>query len=208
MKKNPPYRYTVRCSIYSEFPMDMLRHDSAEAASPADAELIRMLNERQIADCKDKHVLIELVSDWRGAPNTARWESFGCQVVKNDNPYRDISRDREVDPGELRRRLLGKINTAVLKHQGEYMKEPTLQVLREAINVCGQDQPHRENAIGRCIGARTMLMVLAFEYPVDDLAEALNCAALVLAADEVLVIKGMAEQVDLAVEALNPKVAA
>lgn len=85
--------YVVEASKYGEFPLDMLRYDSAEAASPEDATLIERLN--VFGSDKDdlpKRVRVTLRTASRFAPTVARWESFGCKVVECSDPTVMLSR--------------------------------------------------------------------------------------------------------------------
>lgn len=85
--------YVVETSKYGEFPLDMLRYDSAEAASPEDATLIERLN--AFGSDKDdlpKRVRVTLRTASRFAPTVARWESFGCKVVECSDPLIPLGR--------------------------------------------------------------------------------------------------------------------
>lgn len=75
------------------FPLDMLRHDLAEAAGPDDERLIARMS-GAVSDDEfgvDRTVTIELVMEageatrarprGRWIPNHRRWESFGWRVV-------------------------------------------------------------------------------------------------------------------------------
>lgn len=86
--------YVVETSKFGEFPLDMLRYDSAEAASPEDAGLIERLND-YMGPGKEglpKRVRVTLKTDSRFAPNVARWESFGCKVVECSDPLIPLGR--------------------------------------------------------------------------------------------------------------------
>jgi hypothetical protein len=80
--------YVVETSKFGEFPMDMLRYDSAEPATPEDAGLIERLND-YMGPGKEglpKRVRVTLKTASRHAPAVGRWESFGCKVVECSDP--------------------------------------------------------------------------------------------------------------------------
>lgn len=87
--RNPKTQaYTVR-GIWP-FPVDMLRHDDARAASEADQEIITRLSREYAEHCDDfKPVDVGLVREiahkW-STPNFKRWESFGWRVVPESCP--------------------------------------------------------------------------------------------------------------------------
>lgn len=71
------FTYTVRGSW--PFPVDMLRHDIARAATDADQAIIDRLSADHAEGREDfRPVDIHLVAESK--PNTARWESFGWSV--------------------------------------------------------------------------------------------------------------------------------
>lgn len=61
------------------FPLDMLRHDQSEAATPADQVMIDRLSGDHAPDADAFHnVSITLTGP--NKPNTARWESFTWSI--------------------------------------------------------------------------------------------------------------------------------
>ncbi|UTC28892.1 hypothetical protein MARCHEWKA_03800 [Brevundimonas phage vB_BpoS-Marchewka] len=87
------HTFTVELRYSAEFPMDMLRYDSATAATVDDQALINiMANPHTDRSQLNKTVHITLTSSDRHAPHTLRWESFGVRVIETDNPYGEISR--------------------------------------------------------------------------------------------------------------------
>ena len=71
------------------FPTDMLRRDGAKPASVYEAGLIEGLSGDMGPDDRCALRRIHLISeDVRGAPLTARWESFGWRVVECDDDLR------------------------------------------------------------------------------------------------------------------------
>jgi len=61
------------------FPYDMLRYDNCWPRTQEAAAAMTHLTHR-FSDQKDKHVVVELVSQLR-APTVGRWESFGWAVT-------------------------------------------------------------------------------------------------------------------------------
>jgi hypothetical protein len=101
--------YVVETSKFGEFPMDMLRYDSAEAATPEDAGLIERLND-YMGPGKEglpKRVRVTLKTDSRHAPAVERWESFGCKVVECSDPtallFRNPRKTAPADPDTVMR---------------------------------------------------------------------------------------------------------
>lgn len=82
------FHYTVEGSKYGEFPLDMLRRDCSQAATPADAALIERLcafGEGKADLPRVVQVNLTLTSE-RYPPNVERWESFGWRVIASDHP--------------------------------------------------------------------------------------------------------------------------
>lgn len=84
-----------------EFPLDMLRRDMAKPATANDAVLVNAkMGDSILEDHENKRLRVyqvKLVSeDVRGAPNTARWESFGCRVVECKDKPECVSAPRKV----------------------------------------------------------------------------------------------------------------
>ena len=86
----PEVTYTVELSRRAEFPLDMLRKDFAQAATPEDERLIRVLSKGLLSSedgdeearaALPKRVLVRLKSGYRGAAHVERWESFRCKVT-------------------------------------------------------------------------------------------------------------------------------
>lgn len=74
MAKTKLYHYRVR--FVGQFPIDMLRYDSAWPRNEVDASVIhRSLSERSARSERD---FAELTS--YSLPTAGRWESFGCYV--------------------------------------------------------------------------------------------------------------------------------
>lgn len=88
-----PKTYVVETSKYGQFPMDMLRHDDAEPATPEDKALIDQINDYMgNKDALPKIVRVTLKTSSRFAPNVARWESFSARVVECSDPTIAVSR--------------------------------------------------------------------------------------------------------------------
>lgn len=93
MLTGEPKTYVVETSKYGEFPMDMLRHDDAQAASPEDQALIDAINNYMgNKDALPKIVLVRLTTSSRFAPNVKRWESFSCRVIECSDPTISLSK--------------------------------------------------------------------------------------------------------------------
>ncbi|USN14058.1 hypothetical protein KABACHOK_02220 [Brevundimonas phage vB_BpoS-Kabachok] len=87
------HTFTVELRYSAEFPLDMLRYDSATAATGDDQALIDLMSVNGSDRSQlNKTVHITLKSSDRHAPHTLRWESFGVRVIETDNPYGEISR--------------------------------------------------------------------------------------------------------------------
>jgi hypothetical protein len=104
------------------FPLDMLRHDQARAATPKDQDIInRMVGDVSDHDLGMSKVKIDLVMEggeplpgrpkgrWR--PNIERWESFGWKVSGDAeiDLHRAHRESMRID-NELKRSALSKLN--------------------------------------------------------------------------------------------------
>lgn len=78
-----------------------------------------------------------------------------------------------------------------------------VDALRDAVDVATKDEPWRERAIGRCLGVRSTLLCVSSRYQVEEMAEALNCASLLLATRTMGEVSGMREQTEQAIDALK-----
>lgn len=93
MRAPQPKTFVVETSKYGEFPMDMLRYDAAEPATPEDQALIDQINDYMgNKDALPKIVRVTLKTSSRFAPNVARWESFSTRVVECSDPTIAVSR--------------------------------------------------------------------------------------------------------------------
>jgi hypothetical protein len=198
--------YTVEVSIYSEFPDDMLRHDSAEPVTQADQDMRERLNSRNI-DGLPKTVQVQLQSSWRGAPNVKRWESFGCKVVACSDPTVELSMLGATDPDVQRKKMLQSLQRYLLLHaprsNAAVFGMAITSALSDAVEVATHDPEWRERAIGRCLGVRSTLLCVSAHYEIEALAEVLNCASLLLATRTLGEVNGMRSQVEQAIEKLR-----
>jgi hypothetical protein len=160
---NGPRTYTVLMTKFCEFPIDMLRYDSAEPAAPEDAALIERLNDQENDKTDlDRFVVINLKSDWRNAPNVARWESFNCKITECSDPTVQLSKmkrgDDQLEPDELRQKTVKRIADAVVRMRGRLLAtELVYEALREAADVAGERRQYRQRAIGVCAGVALAL---------------------------------------------------
>jgi hypothetical protein len=105
--------YVVETSRAGEFPLDMLRYDSAEPATLEDAGLIQRLND-YMGPGKEglpKRVRVTLKTASRFAPAIGRWESFGCKVVECSDPtimliHNSRKASAAADPSAIMRQAL------------------------------------------------------------------------------------------------------
>ena len=86
-------RYVVRGSW--PFPTDMLRRDSARAASPEDAETIALLSQKYAPDIEAIRTPRDVAligPEWdRWRPDWRRWDSFGWIVVDDPERLADLA---------------------------------------------------------------------------------------------------------------------
>lgn len=103
----PLIAYTVEGSW--PFPLDMLRHDDARAASEADQALIDRYSQEFAPDREVfQPVKINLVGPQR--PNTARWESFTWSVpTDTEYAFWKAERARRRADEKVRKEALAKL---------------------------------------------------------------------------------------------------
>lgn len=160
------YTYVVESSKLGEFPLDMLRRDESQAATPADQKLIDRLKSfgEDKADLpKTVRVTLVMTSE-RYPPLVARWESFGWKVIASNHPlsYGLPATAAEADADDVvphfRRKTLKALSDAVVRLKPYvYMAEVVHLALREATEACEYDPEHREKALGHCVGVRSVL---------------------------------------------------
>lgn len=161
------YTYVVEGSKLGEFPLDMLRRDESQAATPADQALIDRLKSfgEDKADLpKTVRVTLVMTSE-RYPPLVARWESFGWKVIASNHPFSyglpekppAVDAPKEPEPLNQRRAIKALADATVRLKPYVYMAAVVYAALREAHDVCEQDPEHRQHSIGYCGGIRDVL---------------------------------------------------
>lgn len=82
-EKTIKYRVAPTHKLYKRFPIDMLRYDGAYPASEREAHKISntFYAEGGTSEPKPEELQIEVVGTFNGAPQDARWRSFGWHVT-------------------------------------------------------------------------------------------------------------------------------
>lgn len=161
------YTYVVQGSKYGEFPLDMLRRDESQAATPEDQALIDRLKSfgEDKADLpKSVRVTLTMTSK-RYPPLVARWESFGWTVIASNHPNSyglpevppDVDAPKAPAPLNRRRAMKALADATIRLEAYVYMARVVYAALREAHDVCEQDPEHRQHSIGYCGGIRDVL---------------------------------------------------
>lgn len=167
VKRKEHYTYVVQGSKYGEFPLDMLRRDDSQAASPEDQALIDRLKAygEDKADLP-KTVRVTLTMSGRQYPPLVeRWESFGWRVIASDHPYsyglpakvKDAVEAYKEPPPDRRKALKALADATIRLKLYVHMADVVYTALRAATDVVDVDPEHRQHAIGHCHGVRAVL---------------------------------------------------
>jgi hypothetical protein len=150
-----PFRYVVTNPRACEFPLDMLRHDVAEPATPEDFDLIRLLCDRDndaALTALPRVVRVSLVGKVR--PTVARWESFDCAVFDLDGT-RILSPEAEHQIAyakEMEERRIRDHAADSFQFLAAIFEHPNAQALADALVVAGL--PQAEIAAARTVVER------------------------------------------------------